>query len=123
MATSLQALKQLGAHDLLRRAAQVIEARGLARGVTHDRISRTISCSGAVYVACGARLQKIPIIADGPESAGVPVKNQILADEIITYLESFIGADDLEEWSDAATQSECITTLRNAAQRLVIVGN
>lgn len=121
MVTSLQALKTLGANKIILGAVEILRTNGLAKGVTHERISGKLSCSGAVYAACGADQKKIPIVANGPIDAGVPQKNQVLASEIILYLESFTGTDDLEEWNDHANVDLCINALQNAATRLMIL--
>lgn len=122
-AMSMKALKELDASHQLLRAAQLISKYGIAKGVSVNPRNKALSIAGAVFVACGAKHYLMSPFAVDAESAAVPISFQPLADEIVLYLESVIGCDDIHEWNDTQGTSQlAVSFLQSAAMRLIILG-
>jgi hypothetical protein len=122
-AMSMKALKELDASHQLLKAVELLLKHGIAKGVSVNPQNGSLSIAGAVFVACGAKHRLMPAAAVDAESAFVPFAFQPLADEIILYLESLAGCDDIHEWNDVrATLQLAVSLLRRAALRLIIFG-
>jgi hypothetical protein len=121
MATRLSDLRRLQADLFLNRASELLTERGHCKGLM-TAPSGALSCTAALYVACGARPEKIRWNADNAEEAGVPEKNRAVADELLMLLEGLALTDCLEEWNDreATDQQECRRLLSRAADAIRI---
>ena len=121
MATRLSNLRQLKADLFLDRAGEILVEYGHCKGLMRAP-SGALSCTAALYVACGAKPEKIGWNADTAEDAGVPEKNRAVADELLMLLEGLALTDCLEEWNDreATDQQECRRLLSRAADAIRI---
>lgn len=117
-------LKELEAETVLLRASDAVTKYGLSSLLTRGT-DGSVSCYGAIYVACGASHGHMPFDCCDATEAGVPEKYQPLAEEVSLYVEAFCDTDDLNMWvvnSNADTKSASRMFVR-AAMRLIILGD
>lgn len=121
MATRLNDLRRLKADTFLDHAQELLVKFGHCKGLMRAP-SGALSCTAAVYAACGAKVDRIPWNADSAEMAGVPEKNCAIADELMLFLEGLALTDCLEEWNDRAEiqRDQCLGLLRKAADLIRI---
>jgi hypothetical protein len=101
--SSRRALRDAGVPDLLRTAADLIEARGFTTGTLIDPASGAVSAEGAVLLAAGAR-HLVSFDLD-PAATGVPRRNHGVAS----------AALDLADLVDASTATAAARALRRIA--------
>ena len=84
--------------------------------------SGALSCTAALFVACGAKPDRIGWDSQNAADAGVPEKTQAVADELLMLLEGLAFTDCLEEWNDreSVDQAACHRLLMRAADMIRI---
>lgn len=102
------ALRNAGMPAVLVRAAEILEDRGLAPGVTYDPVTGEVSVEGALLLALGAK--NLVTFELDPEAVGVPPRNLGLAEAALRLAITV-------EASDTPTAARA---LRDLADRIII---
>jgi hypothetical protein len=101
--SSRRALRDAGVPRLLRRAADLIEERGLTTGTFVDPVSGALSPEGAVLLAAGAK--HLLSFDSDPATTGVPRRNHGIA----------VAALDLADLVEASSAPVAVRALRRMA--------
>ena len=113
---SLVALRNAGAAELLNKAAEIIQDRGIARGVVHNFKTGEVDAFGALCIAAGAKPKHLTI--DDVEMCKVPLVRQGAVVACVETVEAYVG--DITTWSDRSTPQEVATQFNEIADRILI---
>lgn len=110
----LTQLKELQVHKILRDAIQLIEEKGLTRGMHQDPDTGEIDIEGAIMLACGA--PQISILVARVDAV-VPAAKLAQFDATLDLLDSASPGKNVSEWNDLeeTTQEQVLQFLETWA--------
>lgn len=113
----LAELREMGVHDVIRKAGSIIEERGLAKYMHCDPLSGNVDPEGAVMLACGA--ESIGVLVAYP-AAVIPAAKMALFDAAMDYLNAASPNGDLAIWADQddVTQPQVVEFFLSSASEI-----
>ena len=115
----MKELEQAGIHELLWVAAEILESRGLAKGMTCDPETGEVDLEGAVMLACGAKTLSVLVpypLSIIPDTSAAPYV------AIIDLLDKSVEDANITEWSDQPhiITHDAVRLLRKLADQVAI---
>jgi hypothetical protein len=112
-------LKELGAHDVYDKAAQIIEDQGFSNYTTYDPYTKEVDIWGSILLACGGKEKLLAQGETGAEECGVAPFMTGRARFFCEYLELIVNKE-ISDWCSSHSQKEAINLLRLAGDRVAI---
>jgi hypothetical protein len=112
-------LKDIGVHEIYRRATLIIASRGYSNTLTYDPYSRAVNAYGAILLACGASEKKLAEGDFEPEECGaadVMIPTICLARE---YAEAMVDRN-IFDWCAENDERSVIGLFNRLADRIEI---
>lgn len=112
-------LKDAGINDVYRKAALILETRGMSKMLMYDPYTKSVDVEGAILLACGASEKLLDGDEKDLQKIGIPEAHLMKVIVGLEYIEAMINGE-IADWCSTHETYDAVQMLNRLADRIDI---